>query len=296
MCGISGVVGDNLDVALKALKILEEYVGSKGYYHYSISHGIDEETARRGFGTGFMCMNKNGKTEYIKKCALLEDLILLVKERCRNSVFFVGHTRWPSIGAPVGKAEFTHPFVDCSKNIFVVHNGGFANYKEEYKKLRLKGHQFESEHHNLVVDSELIPHLIEDQLRDKEINDQNVIAAIRYVLEKIVELSVNGKPGNFIVLIRKFPYLILAQEKMTSGSRFKIWKKNKDIFFSTYKDIKEAEESLKTKPDLDIEKLIEMNRKLDKTLVELGYRPIGILEPREIFLISKSREIKVYNV
>ncbi len=296
MCGISGVIGEDLDCTLKILKILEEYVGSKGYYQYSISHNIDEETARKGFGTGFMWMIEKGETEYIKRNALIEDLEVSIKEKCRYFIFFVGHTRWPSKGSPIGKARFTHPFVDCNKNIFVVHNGGFANYKEEYKKLKLKGHRFESEHRDLVVDSELIPHLIEEQLKDKEINSRNVVASVRYVLGKMVELSVDGKPGNFIVLIRNFPYLILAQERMTSGSRFKIWKKNGKLLFSTYKDIKEAEDGLKTLPDLNIEKLVEMNKKLDETMAKLGYMPLRILKPGEIVLVSKNKEIKTYHV
>ena len=296
MCGISGIIDDNLNSSLKILKILEKYVGSKGYYQYSITHNVDEETARKGFGTGFMWMNKEGEIDYIKRNTLIEDLKVPIKKRCKAFIFFVGHTRWPSRGAPIGEARFTHPFVDCSKNVFVVHNGGFANYKEEYRKLKLKGHRFESEYRDLVVDSELIPHLIEEQLRDMKINCRSVVASIRYVLEKIVELSVDGKPGNFVVLIRKFPYLILAQERMTSGSRFKVWKKNGKLLFSTYKDIKEAEEGLKILPDLNIEQLVEMNKKLDEIMAKLGYTPIRILKPGEIVLISEDREIKTYRV
>ncbi|MHA1721873.1 MAG: hypothetical protein ACTSXW_02235 [Candidatus Baldrarchaeia archaeon] len=282
MCGISGVIGNDINSTLEVLKILEEYVGSKGYYQYSVSHGVDKGTARKGFGTGFMWMNKRGKISFIKANSLIEELKFSIDEEFEDVVFFIGHTRWPSKETPVGSARFTHPFKDCNGKIFVVHNGGFANYRAEYERLKFEGHRFESEYDNLIVDSELIPHLIEEELMKKEVDSKTVIAIIKHVMRKIKELSVNGKPGNFAVLISGFPYLILAQEKMTTGSRFKIWRSAKGILISTYKDIEEAREALRTRPDLNIGKLVEMNKRLDRKLAELGYDVVRVLKLGEV--------------
>lgn len=294
MCGVSGVVGKDLDSVLLILKILEKYVGSKGYFQYSISRNVDEEDAVKGFGTGFMWMDECRKIHCVKRNMLIEDFGSFIIEECSNFSFFVGHTRWPSKWAPIGDARFTHPFSDCTNDIFVVHNGGFANYAEEYKKLKLNGHRFESEYDDSIVDSELIPHLIEEKLKAREINKDNVVDSVKFTLRKLVELSVDNKPGNFVILINNFPYIVLAQEKMTSGSRFKLWRKNSKILFSTYKNILEAKEGLRYQPDLDIGKFAEMNKIIDEKLGKMGYKPFKIMDPGEIILISENKEIKIY--
>jgi len=296
LCGISGVVGQDLNYVLLILKILEEYVGSKGYFQYSISKNVSEREAIKGFGTGFMWMDEHKKVHCVKRNMLIEDFSSYIVEKCSNFMFFVGHTRWPSKWTPMGGARFTHPFNDCTNTIFVVHNGGFANYMKEYTKLKLNGHRFESEYNNSVVDSELIPHLVEEKLKGKKINKNNVVDSVKFTLRKMVELSVDGKPGNFVVLINGFSYIVLAQEKMTSGSRFKIWRKNGKIFFSTYKDILEAKEGLKYRPDLDIDKFAEMNKKVDEKMEKLGFKPLKIVDPGEIILISEDKEIETYYV
>jgi len=296
VCGISGLVGNNINSTLEVLKILEEYVGSKGYYQYSVSYGVDKETAKKGFGTGFMWMNKRGEISFIKANSLIKEFKFSINKKLEDAVLFIGHTRWYSKDTPVGNARFTHPFKDCNGKIFVVHNGGFANYRAEYERLKFEGHRFESECDNSIVDSELIPHLIEEELMEKEVNSETVIESIKHVMRKVKELSVNGKPGNFAVLIRGFPYLILAQERMTTGSRFKIWKSAEGILISTYKDIEEAREALETMPDLDIEKLVEMNKRLDRKLAELGYNAVRVLRPGEIALLSKYGDIETHYV
>ena len=296
MCGISGIVGRDLDSVFLVLKILEKYVGSKGYFQYSISRNVDEKDAMKGFGTGFMWTNERRKVCRVKRNMLIEGFDSYIVERCYNFRFFVGHTRWPSKWAPIGDARFTHPFSDCTNNIFVVHNGGFANYVEEYKRLKSSGHRFESEYDGSIVDSELIPHLIEEKLKDREIDKDNVVNSVRFTLRKLVELSADGKPGNFAVLINNFPYVVLAQEKMTSGSRFKIWRKNENILFSTYKTISEAKEGLQYQPDLNIDKFVEMNKRIDEKMEELGYKLFKIMNPGEVILISEDKKIETYYV
>jgi len=70
----------------------------------------------------------------------------------------IGHTRWATHGA-VSKRN-AHPHVDCSRCIAVVHNGIIENYIELRKELEAKGHIFTTE-----TDTEVIPHLIEENLK-----------------------------------------------------------------------------------------------------------------------------------
>jgi len=70
----------------------------------------------------------------------------------------VGHTRWATHGAPM--MVNAHPHTDCSGRIAVVHNGVIENFLELKEELVNSGHNFVSR-----TDTEVIPHLIEEELR-----------------------------------------------------------------------------------------------------------------------------------
>jgi glucosamine--fructose-6-phosphate aminotransferase (isomerizing) len=86
----------------------------------------------------------------------------------------VGHTRWATHGAP--SQANSHPHVDCTGRIAVVHNGIIENFGELRRELEELGHVFKSK-----TDSEVIPHLIEEKLK----NGLIMLEAVREAVSRL---------------------------------------------------------------------------------------------------------------
>ena len=69
-----------------------------------------------------------------------------------------------------------HPHVDCNREIAVVHNGIIENFSDLKSELEELGHKFVSK-----TDSEVIPHLIEQQLKETP----DFIEAVRMALSRL---------------------------------------------------------------------------------------------------------------
>ncbi|MBI2144466.1 glutamine--fructose-6-phosphate transaminase (isomerizing) [Candidatus Woesearchaeota archaeon] len=138
MCGISAYIGkkEAVSVVLEGLKKLEY----RGYDSWGIA-------ALNGEPAAFSVVKRVGKIgevsgDYLKKAIKGESHIA------------IAHTRWATHGGVT--EENTHPHLDCSGKIAVVHNGIVDNYQELKQELLERGHKFSSQ-----TDTEIIPHIIE---------------------------------------------------------------------------------------------------------------------------------------
>jgi len=140
MCGIIGVVQKRGDVAPflhQALKRLEY----RGYDSVGVTT----------IAEGKMYIKKEkGKIEEVHRKLNLDDM---------PGSIGIGHTRWATHGIP--SMLNSHPHFDCNNEISVVHNGVIDNFLELRTELKARGHKLKSE-----TDTEVIPHLIEDYMKD----------------------------------------------------------------------------------------------------------------------------------
>jgi glucosamine--fructose-6-phosphate aminotransferase (isomerizing) len=138
MCGIVGCCGKEAaaPIVFQALKRVEY----RGYDSAGIAVLAD----------GCLSLKKDiGKLDEIEAKHELSSL---------PGKIAIGHTRWATHG------EVTqinaHPHYDCSQTVAVVHNGIIDNYQELRRELTRHGHNLISD-----TDTEVIPHLIEDELK-----------------------------------------------------------------------------------------------------------------------------------
>ncbi len=154
MCGIVGYVGPKNAVPLliEGLKRLE-------YRGYD-SAGVAVRQA-----DGALAVRKR-----VGRLANLEDALDAAP---LAGGLGIGHTRWATHGEP---SEInSHPHLDCAGRIAVVHNGIIENYLALRTELESKGHVFRSQ-----TDTEVIPHLIEEILKDgKTSRGEAIRAALR---------------------------------------------------------------------------------------------------------------------
>lgn len=176
MCGIIGYCGKEAaaPIALEALKRVEY----RGYDSAGIATLTD----------GLLLLRKDiGKLGEVQAKHNLSSLPGNVA---------IGHTRWATHGGVT--ATNAHPHCDCTNTIAVVHNGIIDNYQELHQQLIKNGHHFTSE-----TDTEVIPHLIEDEMR-KGCSLEAAILAIAPKLEgSYAFLSISSRDPDKIVGTRK---------------------------------------------------------------------------------------------
>src|SRR6266536_5833502 len=134
MCGIVGYVGK-----LQAAPILLEGLRRLEYRGYD-SAGLSV------FNTGELQTRK-------KKGRIDEGLARVLHSLPAAGQRGIGHTRWATHGPP--SDENSHPHLDQSGRIAVVHNGVIENFDRLKERLLQAGHQFHS-----ATDTEVLAHLI----------------------------------------------------------------------------------------------------------------------------------------
>jgi len=155
----------------------------------------------RGYDSVGMCFLNNSGFNIQKGVGKLEEVNKKV-----NFLKFPGntglaHCRWSTHGGVT--EENAHPHTDCKNQISVVHNGIIENYSELKDELIKKGHKFNSQ-----TDTEVIAHLIEDNLKGKSVEE-----AVRVSLNRIdgsyaLGVLYSGEAGKLIGARNESPLIV----------------------------------------------------------------------------------------
>jgi len=115
----------------------------------------------------------------------------------------IAHTRWATHGAP-SKVN-AHPHTDCKNHVAVIHNGIIENFMELRKELEEKGHVFKSR-----TDSEVVPHLVEEQLRKGSDLLEAVIETVKQLKGAYALVVISTSQPETIVCARKESPLVIG--------------------------------------------------------------------------------------
>jgi glucosamine--fructose-6-phosphate aminotransferase (isomerizing) len=184
MCGIIGFVGSQpaAPIVLEGLLKLEY----------------------RGYDSAGLASIGNGKLHLKKDVGKIGEIDKRHKLAKLPGNIAIAHTRWATHGGV--SQENAHPHVDGSHQIAVVHNGIVENYRELRRMLKDKGHTFTSD-----TDSEVIPHLIEDFLKEGGTLESAVLSATKQLEGSYAFIAISAQDPEKMVAIRKDNPLVISR-------------------------------------------------------------------------------------
>jgi len=172
MCGIYGYVGekDAAPILLEGLRALEY----------------------RGYDSAGMFVFPSGAVKAKGEVSALEKKI----PKNFKGTIGIAHTRWATHGEPTHANA--HPHAGNGERVWLAHNGIIENYQELKERLKKEGSWFRSD-----TDSEVLAHLIESHLTQREMPlEQAVAAALKEVSGTYGIVVMDAQKSDTIVAAR----------------------------------------------------------------------------------------------
>ena len=217
MCGIIGYVGKKAasPILLEGLRRLEY----RGYDSAGVAVVADNELRVR---------KKMGRID--------EGIARLLQTEPVAGTLGIAHTRWATHGPP--SDENSHPHLDQTGRIAVVHNGVIENYDTLKQKLLAAGHKFRS-----GTDTEVLAHLIghyyeKGRGKNGETLTQAVCNALREVIGAYGLAVISAdQPGTIVGARRGSPLIIgigAGENFLASDSNAIVAHTKKVVFLNDY--------------------------------------------------------------
>lgn len=231
MCGIVGYIGSQ-----EATPILMEGLKSLEY---------------RGYDSAGVAVLESG-LKLVKTKGRLVNLENILKGNACKGVVGIGHTRWATHGEP--SDVNSHPHVNNSGTIALVHNGIIENYLTLKEELEFAGYKFLSE-----TDTEVALQLIDFYYKQSGDLLEAVISAIKRIEGSYAFAVICNDDPSKIIAARKDSPLILGigqNENFIASDIPAILKYTRDIYL-----LEDSEVAVVTKDSISI-----MN--IDKEIVD----------------------------
>ncbi len=186
MCGIVGFLG-NGQLNGRVAPIIYSCLETLEYRGYD-SAGL--ATVENG---AIWCKKGVGRVAAVNKECGLDEL--------PGSVG-IGHVRW----ATHGKVTFenAHPHLDCKSEVALVHNGIIDNYQSLRRRLESR-HHFSSD-----TDTEVIAHLLEDNLADGASLREAMLSTIAELEGSYAIVAISSREPDKIVAAKKESPLVIG--------------------------------------------------------------------------------------
>lgn len=182
MCGIVGYIGNQnaQDVVINGLEKLEY----------------------RGYDSSGIATISNGKLQLSKFKGRLSVLTEYLKREPHEGFIGIGHTRWATHGQP--SDVNSHPHINESQSVAVIHNGIIENYRALKNELIEKGYTFKSQ-----TDTEVIVHLIDYYLSEND----DILKAVNSAIKRLrgayaLGIISKSEPDKVIAVRNESPLVI----------------------------------------------------------------------------------------
>ncbi|MBM3292833.1 isomerizing glutamine--fructose-6-phosphate transaminase, partial [Candidatus Bathyarchaeota archaeon] len=157
----------------------------------------------RGYDSIGVATIHSGTLEIRKDKGRIDEVSKALKISEMKGSLGIGHTRWATHGAP--HMINAHPHTDSKRNIAVIHNGVIENFMELKQELIDKGHDFISK-----TDTEVIPHLIEEEIQSKKNLKEATLAALKRLVGSYAIAVISSLEPDTIICARHESPLVLG--------------------------------------------------------------------------------------
>ena len=181
MCGIVGYIGNK-----QATEI--------------ICDGLEKLEYRGYDSAGVAVVNGGKQVSWAKKQGRLSGLEEVLEKSPIEGSIGIGHTRWATHGAP--SDVNSHPHLNMSETIAVVHNGIIENYMEIRERLMAEGYVFKSE-----TDTEVAVHLI-DKYYEGDLLQAVYKAVAEFRGAYALGVISSNHPGELVAVRKESPLIV----------------------------------------------------------------------------------------
>jgi len=162
-----------------------------------------ERLEYRGYDSMGVATINDSVLQVKKDAGRIRDVVERLHINDMSASIGIGHTRWATHGAP--NMINAHPHTDLNGKIAVIHNGVIENFMELKKELLDKDHIFISR-----TDTEVIPHLIEDEMRKDGSFENATLRALRRLKGSYALVILSTYEPNKLICARLESPLILG--------------------------------------------------------------------------------------